>query len=67
MINFQLNQQTIKYLKTLVKVSSSYLEGPQEFIFTEDGLKFHAMDQTGSNFILFSAVNVWSLFLSHQR
>jgi proliferating cell nuclear antigen len=51
----QINNENIKYLRTIIDTASNIVSGPRTFIFTNEGLSFESMDQ-GSVFVYFKVL-----------
>lgn len=53
MLTCQINNENIKYLRTIIEATSNIVSGPRTFKFTPEGLSFETMEQ-GSVFVYFS-------------
>ena len=56
MLMCQINNENIKYLRTIIDTASNIVSGPRTFKFTPEGLSFESMDQ-GSVFVYFKVNN----------
>ena len=55
MLMCQINNENIKYLRTIIDTTSNIVSGPRTFRFTQEGLSFESMDQ-GSVFVYFKVL-----------
>ena len=55
MLMCQINNENIKYLRTIIETTSNIVSGPRTFRFTQEGLSFESMDQ-GSVFVYFKVL-----------